>query len=159
MHRLIYNRTPRTAPKTPLTNFHLAIGSAISIMSEHLEIIKKRNQLFKELYEGDDMRALCDALYVQDCKMMVPGEKTTEGKDDAQKLLASFKSEGAVLVNLHAIEVAPIGGGELLYERGDYDFAKADNKPFKMGKYLVIWKLTDGEYKRYTEILNSGKQQ
>ncbi|XP_038067465.1 uncharacterized protein LOC119737296 isoform X2 [Patiria miniata] len=125
-------------------------------MSEQLGLIQNRNQKFKELFEGGDIEALGDALYVQDCKMMVPGEKTAEGKEDAKKLLTSLKTEGAVVVNLQAIEVGPVNGGDVLYERGDYDFAKADKTPLKMGKYLVIWKRIDGEYKRYTEILNSG---
>ncbi|XP_033634631.1 uncharacterized protein LOC117295937 [Asterias rubens] len=125
-------------------------------MTELLEVIIKRNKTFKELFDNNDMDKLADSLYAPDCKMMVPGEKTTEGNQDAKKLLSTLKAEGALAVSLGAIEVGPMGGKELLYERGDYSFNNADNVTLKIGKYLVIWKLIDGEYKRYTEILNGG---
>ncbi len=99
-------------------------------------MIAKRNETFKELFDSNDMDKLTKSLYAPDCKMMVPGEKTAEGNGDAKKLLSTLKAEGAIAISLGAIEVGPMGGSELLYERGDYSFNNADNVTMKIGKYV-----------------------
>jgi ketosteroid isomerase-like protein len=47
------------------------------------------------------------------------------------------------------------GNGEILAETAHYEMYGADNKLLDKGKYVVVWKPVNGEWKLYRDIWNS----
>jgi len=47
------------------------------------------------------------------------------------------------------------GNGEMLAETAHYEMYGADNKLLDKGKYVVVWKPVNGEWKLYRDIWNS----
>ncbi len=48
-----------------------------------------------------------------------------------------------------------IGNGDVLGETGKYEMYADNNKLVDKGKYVVLWKMENGEWKLYRDIWNT----
>jgi ketosteroid isomerase-like protein len=47
------------------------------------------------------------------------------------------------------------GRGDIAYEVGTYTFTKQDGTVLDHGKFIVVWKLVEGEWQVHRDIYNS----
>ena len=93
------------------------------------------------------------AIYTEDGQIMPPNAPMTEGKSNVQQTIQGFLDAGVKGLTLESVEIERFGntaneiGKYTLYADGDTEI---DN-----GKYIVIWKNIDGEWKYYRDIFNS----
>ena len=123
----------------------------------HFEI-QACNAKFMAAFDKGDMPAL-SACYSEDCKLMPTGAGVMEGREAVPKVFQSVRDAGAAKVVLQTEEVGPMGGIDIVYERGCYTFYKGDGSTFDDGKYVVIWKRIGGQLYLYTDIFNTNRPQ
>lgn len=120
--------------------------------------IEACNVKFMAAFNKGDMPAL-SLCYSEDCKLMPTGAGVMEGRESVPKIFQSVRDAGATKVVLATVEVGPMGGGDVVYERGSYTFYKGDGSTFDDGKYVVIWKRIGGQLYLYTDIFNTNRSQ
>jgi ketosteroid isomerase-like protein len=121
----------------------------------NLETAKKEimdaNKEFATLFASYDSIALAK-LYTQDAKFMGEGAPAVIGRINIQSALAGMMNSGITNANLATIEVW--GMENLITEEGEATLYVGDTQVYK-GKYIVIWKKVDGEWKIFRDIFNS----
>jgi len=109
---------------------------------------------FQRLFAEDKIQELVDRVYTEDCKFMPHGTPTVEGRKGVH---AIFTDERKSLADNLVLKTKEIKSGEgFAYATGIYKFKKC-SKLVDIGKYVVIWKKENGDYKIYIDIFNSDK--
>ena len=91
-------------------------------------------------------------LYAQDARIMMSGAPSISGIENIQATFSGVIKSGISKVNLRTIEVW--GTEDLITEEGEYSLFAGEAEVDK-GKYLVLWKKEDGNWKLFRDILNS----
>jgi ketosteroid isomerase-like protein len=113
--------------------------------------IKKEASNFKEEIKKGDSIALA-AHYGSDALVMPPNSQPVKGNDIAGLWGGAIRM-GVKDFNLDITDIS--GGGDLYAETGNYEMFGADNKSLDKGKYVVVWKKDNGNWKIYRDIWNS----
>ncbi len=91
-------------------------------------------------------------LYTQDARIMMSGAPSISGIENIQATFSGMIKSGISKVNLRTIEVW--GTEDLITEEGAYSLFAGEAEVDK-GKYLVLWKKEDGNWKLFRDILNT----
>jgi uncharacterized protein (TIGR02246 family) len=92
-------------------------------------------------------------LYTEDAKIMGHGRPSIEGRENIIKELEGFirnKITGSVFKTLNVW-----GNNEILTEEGTGVFSHEDGSVVSRGKYLLIWKKENGNWKIFRDMYNS----
>ena len=92
-------------------------------------------------------------LYAEDALAMPPGAVEVQGRAAIEAMWKNM-----FLLPLSAMErrKSEVGGGvETAWETGHYRLLKSDGSVADVGKYVVIWKRTEGGWKIFRDIWNS----
>lgn len=114
--------------------------------------IEKANRTFMENLRKGDSVSLSKG-YTQNAKFMIPNSPAVAGRPGIQSVFASFINSGATNIDLKSTEVW--GNEDLITEEGTYTLATADGAQLDKGKYMVLWKKEDGNWKLFRDIFNS----
>lgn len=113
--------------------------------------IKKEDSNFEEEFKKGDSTALA-AHYASDGMVMPPNGETVKGKDIAG-MWGGASRMGLKELKINITDIS--GGGDLYAETGNYEMLGAANKSMDKGKYVVVWKKDNGNWKIYRDIWNS----
>ncbi len=113
--------------------------------------IESQNAKFMDAFKKGDSAAVA-ASYTSDGVLLPPNSETVQGAGIVS-LWGSFMGMGVKEVKLSVDDVA--GNAEILSETGRYEIFGAENKMLDKGKYIVVWKPVNGEWKMYRDIWNS----
>jgi len=91
-------------------------------------------------------------LYTQDAKIMMPGAPSISGIENITSTISGMIKSGISNADLRTIEVW--GTEDLITEEGEYSLFAGETE-VDQGKYLVLWKKEDGNWKLFRDILNS----
>lgn len=113
--------------------------------------IKKEASNFEaEIRKGDS--AALAAHYGSDAMVMPPNSEPVKGNDIVHLWGGAIKM-GVKDLKLNITDIS--GGGDLYSETGTYEMLGAENKSLDKGKYVVVWKKDNGNWKIYRDIWNS----
>ena len=115
------------------------------------EHIKKEASNFEEDIKKGDSNALA-AHYGAEAMVMPPNSEPVKGNDIVHLWGGAIKM-GVKDLKLNITDIA--GGGDLYSETGTYEMLGAENKSLDKGKYIVVWKKDNGNWKIYRDIWNS----
>ena len=104
----------------------------------------------EEVLNGDSV-ALA-AHYWPDGEILMSNSEPVKGKD-AVPVWGELIRMGVKYFTFQTTDITL--GGDLLVETGTYEMKTADQKPVDRGKYVVIWKYKNGEWKLFRDIGNS----
>ena len=113
--------------------------------------IRKEALLWGEEVRRGDSTAMA-AHYSSDAIVMPSNSEPVKGND-----ILSFWG-GALRMGVKdlKLDITDIsGGGDMYAETGNLELFGADNKLLDKGKYVVVWKKEDGNWKMYRDIWNS----
>jgi len=113
--------------------------------------IRKEASNFEEEVRRGDSTAMA-AHYASDATVMPPNSEQVKGND-----IVNFWG-GAVRMGVKDLKlnITDISGdGDVYAESGTYEMFGADNKSLDKGKYVVVWKKQNGNWKMYRDIWNS----
>ena len=113
--------------------------------------IDAANAKFMDGIKRGDSTAIA-ALYANDAWALPPNMEPVKGSAIAG-LWGAVIRMGIKDAKFMTDEVT--GNGEILAETAHYEMYGADNKLLDKGKYVVVWKPVNGEWKLYRDIWNS----
>ena len=117
-------------------------------LTEMKKVIKEIDQNFAEDFKNGDSLALA-GYYAKDGRL-----GSVKGKDKLttafNKMIQNAVNNGTPVVKYTTTSLS--SDGEFLIEAGLYQYADRDGNVKGQGKYLVVWKQEDGQWKIYRDI-------
>ncbi|MEQ8347266.1 MAG: nuclear transport factor 2 family protein [Sneathiellaceae bacterium] len=110
-------------------------------------------RLIPEHFNAGDMAAI-GPLYTVDCVFMVHGAPAMTGRQAVVDAMAGLKADGTDRLETWRVEVQSDGGNGAV-EHGGYRMFDAAGRETDRGKYIVLWKKTDGAWLLHWDIFNS----
>jgi len=114
--------------------------------------IASANENFMTAFSQSDTAALA-ALYTENGQVLPPNSKFVTGKEAIQTFWQALIDMGIKEVKLEIIEVE--GHGNTAIEVSNFTLQGEGGQVFDKGKYIVIWKKVDGQWKLHRDIFNS----
>jgi ketosteroid isomerase-like protein len=105
-----------------------------------------------ELFNQNDAAGVA-ATYTEDGKIMPPEAEMLQGRDVLQDWWQLLFDSGFVGVELEIMEVHALG--DTATEVGQYTLYDESGDELEVGKYVVIWKLVDGQWLRDRNVFSS----
>ena len=113
--------------------------------------IEAANDNFQDLFAAVDSVGLSN-ISTQDTTLMMNGAPAISGRENVLTAFSGIMNSGITSVGLKTLEVW--GTDEYITEEGEYSVGAGDAKA-DHGKYLLLWKNVNGEWKRHRDILNT----
>lgn len=97
------------------------------------------------------------SFYAADAVMMPPNKDSIKGEAGIKTEWKSMFELPNVKISIKPDKVEVASSGDMAYELGFYDISFTDNgKPVSdKGKYCVVWKKINGEWKGVVDIFNT----
>ena len=113
--------------------------------------IESQNAKFVETFKKGDSTGMA-AMYADDAMILPPNMESVKPNGIAA-FWGTFMHMGVKDFKLLADDLA--GNKDQLVETGRYEIYDAANKMMDKGKYVVVWKPVNGEWKLFRDIFNS----
>jgi ketosteroid isomerase-like protein len=113
--------------------------------------IETENAKFIEALKKGDSAGMASN-YANDAWVLPPNSTSVKGNDIAS-LWGSFVRSGVKDLKLSTDDIT--GSAEQLAETGNYEIYGDKSKLLDKGKYVVVWKSQNGNWKMYRDIWNS----
>jgi uncharacterized protein (TIGR02246 family) len=113
--------------------------------------IEAANSEFSNLLAAGDSVGLAN-LYTEDAKFMMNGAPAVVGRQNIQSVLSTIMQSGITRVDLRTVEVW--GDEDMVVEEGELTLFAGEESADE-GKYMVLWKKVDGNWKLFRDIFNS----
>ncbi len=120
--------------------------------SDIQEEIRSANQNFEKNFAAGDAKGMA-SLYTSDGMLLPPGAGFQEGATSIQYFWEMVMDMGVKRAQLTTVHVER--EGETAIEMGNYKLSGADGQRMDEGKYIVIWKRQDGDWKLHKDIWNT----
>ncbi len=135
----------------------LAAGASAKTVSNDAEAgIRRANSEVSANVHAANAQAIVDNYYAPDAVAMAPNLPALHGRDAIRKFWVELFANGAIDLTLTSDNVTQ--SGNVAVEMGHYDLSitPPGGQPIKdNGKYLVMWKKTDGRWWAVEDIFNS----
>ena len=128
------------------------MGEAEGESADPRSTIEAANERFISAYNQGSAAGVA-ALYTEDAQLLPPNSEVVEGREAIQGVWQGMIDSGIQRVQLDISEVS--GMGDTLYEVSNYTLYGADEEMLGRGKYIIIWKQEDGEWRIHRDIFNS----
>ena len=122
----------------------------------HEEAIRKTNEKWLALIRDHDAAAV-SKLYASDGAMMAPGAPIAQGQSALEKAWGGLMQTPGFGLTFKADKIVVASGGDMALDQGTYLLSIAGpNGPTKdVGKYVVVWRYIDGQWKVAADIFNT----
>lgn len=130
----------------------LSLGSLAAEQDEVRERIDAENRRIAEAMRRADALALA-GFYTTDAMVLAPGTDIVRGRAAIQDFWQGAVQSGVNGLELTTLELTPLGDAAI--EVGTYVLKDKDGVTKDHGKYVVIWKLVDGQWRLHRDIFNS----
>ncbi len=124
------------------------IANATSVATE----IRHANDLFEASFERSDAAAIA-SLYTPNGVLLPTGMEAIQGTAGIQAFWEGAMAMGIKQVQLHTQEVEEMA--DTAIELGHYTLLGPAAQTMDQGKYLVVWKQQQGQWKLHQDIWNS----
>jgi uncharacterized protein (TIGR02246 family) len=114
--------------------------------------IEAQNRKFMQAVERGDAKAIAD-LYTANAMVMPSNSDFVKGRDGIKAVFQGMIDSGVKGGSLTTTEVERFG--DTVNEVGVYTIKDASGKEIDKGKYIVIWKRENGQWKLHRDIFNS----
>lgn len=121
----------------------------------HTEIAA-RNEQFMQYFEDRDASALAE-LYTEEAQLLPPNSDFVTGKPAINGFWQALFEMGITKVKLESVEAEQCG--QTAIEVSRYTMLGPGDQVLDQGKYIVIWKEVDGQWKLHRDIFNSSVPQ
>jgi uncharacterized protein (TIGR02246 family) len=123
-----------------------------SASGEVREAIAAANETFMAAAKRGDVAGLA-ALYTENGQVLPPNSDFVTGKQAIQAFWQAIRDMGIKAATLETVELE--SHGDTATEVGKYTLLGDEEQVLDEGKYIVIWKQEDGEWKLHRDIFNS----
>jgi len=130
----------------------VSANSAFAQKGDARAAIEAQNRKFIQAIEKGDAKALAD-LYTTNAMVLPSNSDFVKGRDAIKALFQGLMDSGVKGGSLTATEVEQFG--DTANEVGVYMMKDAGGKEVDRGKYIVVWKRENGQWKLHRDIFNS----
>lgn len=122
----------------------------------HEQAIRKTNETWLALIREHDATAV-SKLYASDGAMMAPGAPIAQSQPALEKAWSGLMKTPGFGLTFKADQIMVASGGDMALDRGTYELSlDGPQGPTKdVGKYVVVWRNIDGQWKVAADIFNS----
>lgn len=120
--------------------------------TEIRDAIAATNETFMAAVKQGDTAALA-ALYTENGQLLPPNSDFVTGKEAIQAVWQAFLDMGIKAATLESVEVED--HGDTAIEVGTYTLHGDEGQQVDKGKYIVIWKQEEGQWKLHRDIFNT----
>jgi ketosteroid isomerase-like protein len=114
--------------------------------------VEEGQQIFINLFRNGDSIGVAN-VYTVDAKVMNAGNPAVEGRDSIIKFFGKIFRSGTKIITVKTIGVW--NSADIIVEEGKWIMADKDAKEYDHGKYLILWKMEDGKWKKFRDCHNS----
>jgi uncharacterized protein (TIGR02246 family) len=125
---------------------------AQSTSTEVRDAIAAANESFMAAFKRGDAAGLA-ALYTENGEVLPPNTDSLTGKEAIQAFWQALFDMGIKGIKLKAVEVESLG--DTAIEVSKYTVHGEEGQELDKGKYIVIWKQKEGQWKLHRDIYNS----
>lgn len=123
-------------------------------LEKDIEAIKSNIEKFSSFVMAGNYEAIATA-YTEDAKIFVAGRDIIEGRENIKKYWTPTGTSRTTYHKIYPEEISVLG--DTAYDFGRYEGttmrANGEENKWK-GKYIIIWKKIDGDWKIYADIWN-----
>jgi uncharacterized protein (TIGR02246 family) len=123
-------------------------------LTEVRDAIAAGNEKFMAAFGQGDAAGLA-ALYTENGQILPPNGDFVTGKQAIQGFWQALMDMGIKAAKLEIVEVE--GYGNTAIEVSKYTLKGEGGQALDKGKYIVIWKQEDGQWKLHRDIFNSSR--
>jgi len=116
--------------------------------------IDTQNKAFMDLFNSNKIDEMSQKVYTTDCKLCPQNSPEILGREGVAAVFKSVRGMGCTKVVLTTKEIDGSDQGPV-YEYGLWQFFTDDGSSPDNGKYVVIWKLENGNWYYYIDIFSS----
>ena len=122
----------------------------------HEQAIRRTNDRWLALIRDHDAAAV-SKLYAAEGAMMAPGAPIAQGQPALEKAWGGLMATPGFGLTFKADKIVVAKGGDMALDQGTYLLSLTGPKgPTKdVGKYVVVWRNIDGQWKVAADIFNS----
>ncbi|MGH8455257.1 MAG: YybH family protein [Nevskiales bacterium] len=113
------------------------------------------NQQFMTALAAGDGSAIA-ALYTEDGQLLPPASPPITGRQAIAGFWQGGINAGIKGASLKTTEAE--GHGDTAHEVGEYRMLAADGSEIDAGKYIVLWKRVEGQWKLHRDIWNTNRK-
>jgi uncharacterized protein (TIGR02246 family) len=124
----------------------------MTISTEIQDTIAIANNNFMAAFKRGDVAGLAD-LYTENGQVLPPNGDFVTGRQALQMFWQALMDMGIKEVKLETVEVEKLDGTAI--EVAEYTLLDEGGQALDKGKYIVIWKQEDGQWKLHRDIFNS----
>lgn len=131
-----------------------AAASAKSASEE--QAIRGQVERWLQLIKSKDAAAIAQ-MYAEDGAFMPPNAAIGKGRPAIEKNWAGMMATPGFDLTFAPEQIVLSSSGDMALDRGTYRLTVAPNgtKQVDTGKYVVVWRKIDGEWKAAADIINS----
>ena len=116
--------------------------------------IDRVNAAFLAAFQQGDGPGIA-ATYAEDGQILPPNMAVMQGREAIQSFWLGARQMGITDGSLETVEFE--AHGDSGWEVGKYTLKSADGTVLDVGKYIVVWKETNGVWQWYRDIWNSSR--
>ncbi len=116
--------------------------------------VQATNLEFLKALASGDAHALAQ-LYTHDGEVLAPGSAEVQGRAAVQSFWQAVMDQGVASAELVSREL--IGTDSDAYEVGQFQLHGAKGEVLDHGKFVVIWRQEDGQWRLHRDIFNSSR--
>jgi uncharacterized protein (TIGR02246 family) len=120
--------------------------------TEVRDAIVAANEDFMTTFKGSDAAGMA-ALYTEKGQILPPNSDFVTGKQGVQTFWQAIFDMGIKEAELETVEAE--SHGDTAIEVGKFTLKGEGGQVLDQGKYIVIWKREDGQWKLHRDIFNS----
>jgi uncharacterized protein (TIGR02246 family) len=122
------------------------------IMNDSADAIRAANDRFVDAFNRGDTEGLA-GLYTAEGQVLPPGGDVITGKAGIQVFWQALVEMGIKSAKLETLELNKYT--DTAVEVGKYTLGGEDDQVLDQGKYIVIWRQEDGQWKLHRDIFNT----
>ena len=122
------------------------------MMNDSTDAIRAANDRFMDAYNSGDTEGLA-SLYTREGQILPPGSDVVTGKVAIQGFWQALLEMGIKSAKLETLELNEYT--DTAVEVGKYTLSGEDDQVLDQGKYIVIWRQEDGQWKLHRDIFNT----
>ena len=116
--------------------------------------IDRVNAAFLKAFQQGDGAGIA-ATYAEDGQILPPNMEIMGGREAIQAFWLGVHEMGITDGSLETVELSE--NGDSAWEVGKYTLKSADGTLIDVGKYIVVWKQTNGVWQWHRDIWNSSR--
>lgn len=132
-------------------------GPAPSAATDEQAIQDTNAQWLRLIKDGD--AAAVAQLYASDGAIMPPGAPKAQGPQAIEKFWSGLMAAPGFGLTFRADHITVSSSGDMALDRGTYrlDMGSPSARTQEVGKYVVVWRKIEGDWKVAADIFNSDR--